>query len=153
MSCLIRPILFGLRKYETPRLLAKSSTRRMSSDASTSSQSINLQNGFFGNPKDYGSQIRIISSTLAILSALGIAFDTVYRRVSREQLVDVRTELEDRIDKVKTDIAKLDMKIDGLSGKIDSIVFALLNVAQRNELAVAAENRTLRDELERCKKS
>jgi len=118
----------------------------MSSDASTSSQSINLQNGFFGNPKDYGSQIRIISSTLAILSALGIAFDTVYRRVSREQLVDVRTEL-------KTDIAKLDMKIDGLSGKIDSIVFALLNVAQRNELAVAAENRTLRDELERCKKS
>lgn|GEM_PF-6395291 len=146
MSCLIRPILFGLRKYETPRLLAKSSTRRMSSDASTSSQSINLQNGFFGNPKDYGSQIRIISSTLAILSALGIAFDTVYRRVSREQLVDVRTEL-------KTDIAKLDMKIDGLSGKIDSIVFALLNVAQRNELAVAAENRTLRDELERCKKS
>jgi hypothetical protein len=96
-----------------------------------------------GQPWDNNNRIRVVGATLGIVGAIGMLFDTVYRRVTKQELNLAMEKLDAKIDR---EMGKIDAKIDGLTS-------ALLHINQRDKIAAETENRELRREIERLKES
>jgi hypothetical protein len=149
MSFTVNCVRFS--SFARPGTFSRSSTlqspfqfsRRMSGDTSGTSHagsgmptsSLNI------GPWDVNNRIRVIGATLGLASAVGMLFDTFYRRATKQELNQAMEKLDAKIDR---EMGKLDAKIDGLTN-------ALLHTNQRDKISAEAENRELRREIERLK--
>lgn len=118
--------------------------RRMSSETSGTSHSASTgtsMGGLTAGPWDTNNRIRVIGATLGVTGAIGMLFDTFYRRATKQELHQAFDKLDTKIDR---EMGKLDAKIDALTN-------ALLHTNQRDKIAAETEVRELRRENERLK--
>ena len=145
MSLLINTVCSSFSKLGSSRsqsLLQFS--RRMSAETSGAIHSASTGIPIVGptiNPWDPNNRIRVVGAIIGVTGAVGMLFDTFYRRATKQELNQAMEKLDVKIDKLD---AKLDSKIDGLTN-------ALLHTNQRDKIAAETENRELRREIERLK--
>lgn len=136
--------------YRSVRLLTHSKRCYSQKGAGSSGHdsSATSSSGFSGQ-WDSNNLIRVLGSAAALLSFIGLAFDTIYNRASKKELQAVEFKLEAKIDGVAI---KLESKIDGIATKIDGLTHAMLHTQQRDRIALEVENRELRREIEDYKR-
>lgn len=118
--------------------------RRMSSETSGASHSASTgssMGGLTAGPWDANNRIRVLGATFGVIGAVGMLFDTFYRRATKQELAQVKQELTQTI---LHSNQHTDAKIDGLTN-------ALLHTNQRDKIAAETEVRELRRENERLK--
>ena len=134
-------------------------SRRMSTETPGMTHPVSTSTPTIGptiGPWDPTNRIRIVGVIIGVTGAVGMLFDTFYRRATKQELhqamgiLDAKIDL--KIDKLKE---KLDSKIDKLNEKLnlklDGLTNALLHTNQCDKIAAETENRELRREIERLK--
>jgi Skp family chaperone for outer membrane proteins len=104
--------------------------------------------GLTVGPWDANNHIRVVGATLGVVGAVGMLFDTFYRRATKQELNQAMEKFDAKIDKLD---AKIDREMGKLDAKIDGLTNALLHTNQRDKIAAETENRELRRENERLK--
>jgi DNA anti-recombination protein RmuC len=116
-----------------------------------------FQSFFDGSPWDMKNRVRVAASAVGVLGAIAFTFDTVYRRVTKQELKELKQELKQdlkdlemrvdkKIDHIESRIDQLGMGISGLSAQINGLALALLNTQSRERVALQEENERLKRE-------
>ena len=138
-------------------------SRRMSSETSGTSHSSSAGapiNGLFVGPWDTNNRVRSAGAAMGIAGALGMVFDTFYRRATKQELNQVQEKLEAKIDGLTAALLQTNQHIDTkllqinqhIDAKIDGLTNALLHTNQRDKIAAETENRELHREIEALKR-